>query len=167
MSQQSNIDLAIFNDVPGQDVLEILFNLNQENVPEVGSLPSLSNLKNLIQLSALNFYVLNEEEIIGFVICFREGSKYHSPNYKFFCDSEKKFLYIDRIIIKDGFRRRGAGTILYDHLSSISSKADLPLCCEVNTVPKNEISLNFHAKNGFTEVGSHNYEDHSVLYLKK
>ena len=55
MSQQSNIDLAIFNDVPGQDVLEILFNLNQENVPEVGSLPSLSNLKNLIQLSALNF----------------------------------------------------------------------------------------------------------------
>ena len=167
MSQQSNIDLAIFNDVPGQDVLEILFNLNQENVPEVGSLPSLSNLKNLIQLSALNFYVLNEEEIIGFVICFREGSKYHSPNYKFFCDSEKKFLYIDRIIIKDGFRRRGAGTILYDHLSSISSKADLPLCCEVNTVPKNEISLNFHAKNGFIEVGSHNYEDHSVLYLKK
>jgi hypothetical protein len=42
MSQQSNIDLAIFNDVPGQDVLEILFNLNQENVPEVGCLPSLS-----------------------------------------------------------------------------------------------------------------------------
>ena len=167
MSQQSNIDLAIFNDVPGQDVLEILFNLNQENVPEVGSLPSLSNLKNLIQLSALNFYVLNEEEIIGFAICFREGSKYHSLNYKFFCDSEKKFLYIDRIIIKDGFRRRGAGTILYDHLSSVAGKADLPLCCEVNTVPKNEISLNFHAKNGFIGVGSHNYEDHSVLYLKK
>ena len=35
MSQQSNIDLAIFNDVPGQDALEILFNLNQENVPEI------------------------------------------------------------------------------------------------------------------------------------
>jgi predicted GNAT superfamily acetyltransferase len=43
----------------------------------------------------------------------------------------------------------------------------LPLCCEVNTVPKNEISLNFHAKNGFIEVGGHNYEDHSVLFLKK
>ena len=167
MSQQSNLELAIFSDVPENDKLEAIFNLNQENVPEVGILPSLSALKNLIKLSALNFYVLNEEEIIGFVICFREGSKYHSLNYKFFCDSEKKFLYIDRIIIKDGFRRRGAGTILYDHLSSIASKADLPLCCEVNTVPKNEISLNFHAKNGFIEVGGHNYEDHSVLFLKK
>ena len=167
MIEGSNLELALFSDVPEQDTLEVILNLNQENVPEVGSLPSLSALKKRIQLSALNFYDLNEEEIIGFVICFREGSKYHSLNYKFFCDSEKKFLYIDRIIIKDGFRRRGAGTILYDHLSSISSKADLTLCCEVNTVPKNEISLNFHAKNGFIEVGGHNYEDHSVSFLKK
>ena len=167
MSQQSNLELAIFSDVPEQDTLEVILNLNQENVPEVGSLPSLSALKKLIQLSALNFYVLNEEEIIGFIICFREGSEYHSSNYKFFSNSEKRFLYIDRVVIKDGFRRKGAGTILYNHLSSISDKADLPLCCEVNTVPKNEISLNFHAKNGFVDVGSHNYEDHSVVYLKK
>ena len=130
-------------------------------------MPSSSNLKNLIQLSALNFYVLNEEEIIGFIICFREGSEYHSSNYKFFSNSEKRFLYIDRVVIKNGFRRKGAGTILYNHLSSISDKADLPLCCEVNTVPKNEISLNFHAKNGFVDVGNHNYKDHSVVYLKK
>ena len=167
MSQQSNLELAIFSDVPEQDTLEVILNLNQENVPEVGSLPSLSALKKLIQLSALNFYVLNEEEIIGFIICFREGSEYHSSNYKFFSNSEKRFLYIDRVVIKNGFRRKGAGTILYNHLSSISDKADLPLCCEVNTIPKNEISLNFHAKNGFVDVGSHNYEDHSVVYLKK
>ena len=167
MSQQSNIDLAIFNDVTEQGEIEMLFNLNQENVPEVGSLPSISALKNLIKLSALNFYVLYEEEIIGFVICFREGSKYHSSNYKFFCDSEKKFLYIDRVIIKNGFRRKGAGTILYNHLSSIADKLVVPLCCEVNTVPKNEISMNFHVKNGFFEVGSHNYDNHSVAYLKK
>ena len=167
MSQKSNMDIAVFNDIPRQDILKILFDLNQENVPEVGSLPSISALKNLIQLSAINFYVLNEEEIIGFVTCFRERSKYHSLNYKFFCDSEKRFLYIDRIIIKDGYRRKGVGTTLYDHLSSIAKKESLPLCCEVNTVPKNQTSLNFHAKNGFVEVGSHNYEDHSVLYLKK
>ena len=167
MSQKSNLELAIFSDVPEQDTLEVILNLNQENVPEVGSLPSLSALKKLIQLSALNFYVLNEEEIIGFIICFREGSEYHSSNYKFFSNSEKRFLYIDRVVIKNGFRRKGAGTILYNHLSSISDKADLPLCCEVNTIPKNEISLNFHAKNGFVDVGNHNYKDHSVVYLKK
>ncbi len=167
MSQKFNMDLVAFNDIPKQDTLKILFDLNQENVPEVGSLPSINVLKNLIQLSSLNFYVLNEKEIIGFVTCFREGSEYHSSNYKFFSNSEERFLYIDRIIIKNGFRRKGAGTILYDHLSSIAVKEGVPLCCEVNIVPKNQISLNFHANNGFVEVGSHNFEDHSVLYLKK
>ena len=167
MSQQSNLELAIFSDVPEQDTLETLYNLNQENTPEVGNLSSVNELRSLIQLSALIFFVLNEEEVIGFVICFREGSEYHSLNYKFFSDCENKFLYIDRVVIKNGFRRKGAGTILYNHLSSISDKADLPLCCEVNTIPKNEISLNFHAKNGFVDVGNHNYKDHSVVYLKK
>ena len=38
MSQQSNLELAIFSDVPENDKLEAIFNLNQENVPEVGSL---------------------------------------------------------------------------------------------------------------------------------
>ena len=96
MIQGSNLELALFSDVPELDALETLYNLNQENTPEVGSLSSVNELRSLIQLSALNFFVLNEEEIIGFIICFREGSEYHSPNYKFFSDCEDKFLYIDR-----------------------------------------------------------------------
>ena len=167
MIQGSNLELALFSDVPELDALETLYNLNQENTPEVGSLSSVNELRSLIQLSALNFFVLNEEEIIGFIICFREGSKYHSPNYKFFSDCEDKFLYIDRVVIKNSFRRKGAGTFLYNHLSSIAHKEKLPLCCEVNTIPKNTASLNFHEKNGFIETGGHNFEDHSVIYLKK
>ena len=48
-----------------------------------------------------------------------------------------------------------------------AKKESMPLCCEVNTFPKNEISLNFHAKNGFSRVGNQNFDDHSVDYLKK
>ena len=63
--------------------------------------------------------------------------------------------------------REGAGTKLYNHLSMFAKKEGIPLCCEVNTFPKNEISLNFHAKNGFSRIGSRNFDDHSVDYLKK
>ena len=44
---------------------------------------------------------------------------------------------------------------------------NIPVCCEVNTIPKNEVSLNFHHKNGFIEVGEHQFDDHSVVYLKR
>ena len=64
MNQGSNLELALFSDVPEQDTLETLYDLNQENTPEVGSLSSVNELRSLIQLSALNFFVLNEEEII-------------------------------------------------------------------------------------------------------
>ena len=167
MNTQTNIEIAAFIEEPDKETLEVLYSLNQENTPEVGSLSSTESLKNLIQLSAINFFVLHEEEIIGFIICLREGSDYHSLNYKFFSNSEHKFLYIDRVVIKDSFRRKGAGTFLYNHLSSIAYKENLPLCCEVNTIPKNIASLNFHAKNGFIETGSHKFKDHSVIYLKK
>ena len=167
MIHGSNLELVLFSDVPEQDALETLYNLNQENTPEVGSLSSVNELRDLLQLSALNFFVLNEEEIIGFIICFREGSEYHSPNYKFFSDCEDKFLYIDRVVIKKEYRRMGAGTRLFEHLSKVANFENLPICCEVNTKPINQISLNFHSKNKYIKVGKGYFDDHSVAYLKR
>ena len=167
MDSSSNIDLSLFTDVPEKEALETLHALNQENTPEVGSLSTIDELSKLIDMSALNFYVLDDEEIIGFVVCFREGSGYKSLNYKFFNDNESKFLYIDRVVIKEGHRRKGAGTILYSHLHTLANQQGMPLCCEVNTIPRNSVSLDFHEKNGFIEVGECHFDDHSVAYLKK
>ena len=167
MDSSSNIDLSLFTDVPEKEALETLYSLNQENTPEVGSLSTIDELSKLIDMSALNFYVLDDEEIIGFVVCFREGSGYKSLNYKFFNDNESKFLYIDRVVIKEGHRRKGAGTILYSHLQTLANQQSMPLCCEVNTIPRNSVSLDFHEKNGFIEVGECHFDDHSVAYLKK
>ena len=167
MDSSSNIDLSLFTDVPEKEALETLYSLNQENTPEVGSLSTIDELSKLIDMSALNFYVLDDEEIIGFVVCFREGSGYKSSNYKFFNDNESKFLYIDRVVIKEGHRRKGAGTILYSHLHTLANQQGMPLCCEVNTIPRNSVSLDFHEKNGFIEVGECHFDDHSVAYLKK
>ena len=71
------------------------------------------------------------------------------------------------MVIKESHRRRGAGSYLYDRLHDLAKKEGIPLCCEVNILPKNEISLSFHYKKGFEDDGECHFEDHSVRYLKK
>ena len=61
----------------------------------------------------------------------------------------------------------GLGTRVYNYLDELAAKEFLPICCEVNSIPLNQISLNFHAKNGFREVGERDFKDHSVKYLIK
>ena len=81
MSETKNKELSIFTEVPDEETLDILYSLNQDNTPEVGELGSVNDLSELIRMSTINFYVIKENSVIGFVICFRENSDYKSPNY--------------------------------------------------------------------------------------
>ena len=159
--------LSVFTEVPENKELNVLYSLNQQNTPEVGGLESINDLSKLIKMSAINFYVLEGNKIIGFAICFRENSEYKSPNYKYFKNKEDKFLYIDRVVIKTGFRRNGLGTKIYEFLKRTASKELLPICCEVNSDPPNDISIKFHTKNGFKKIGKREFADHSVIYFIK
>jgi len=150
-----------------KELLEDIYRLNQENTPEVGSLPSAQSLQELIKISSNTFYFSKNDELIGFIICFRENSVYGSENYKFFNKNKKKFIYIDRVVVKDGYRRMGFGTKFYKYLDKVASEQLLPICCEVNSIPRNEISMNFHINNGFKEVRKRDFQDHSVKYFEK
>lgn len=150
-----------------KELIEHIYYLNEENTPKVGSLPSVKSLEELIKMSSNALYLSKNEEVIGFIICFRENSDYGSENYKFFNDKNEKFLYIDRVVVKDGYRRMGHGTIVYKILDKIASEHLLPICCEVNSIPRNEISISFHINNGFKEVGKRDFQDHSVKYFEK
>ena len=147
--------------------LQSIYDLNQANTPEVGSLKSINHLKKLIELSAYNLLVLDDDEIVGFIICMREGSVYRSENYKFFVQKLKKFLYVDRVAIDEQYRRAGLGQAIYENIFIHAAKNDLPIALEVNTQPVNQPSLNFHEKMGFDRVGTKNFEDHSVAYFIK
>ena len=147
--------------------LENLYFLNQENTPEVGSIKSFESFVSLINISSLNLLIQFKNQPIGFVICFRENSDYKSPNYKYFNQKKEKFLYIDRVVIKSDYRRMGFGTRVYKYIDELATKESLPICCEVNSTPINQISLNFHAKNGFIKVGEREFKDHAVDYLEK
>ena len=147
--------------------LQKIYELNQANTPEVGSLESKSHLKKLIELSAYNLLILKGDELAGFIICMREGSAYESENYKFFSKKLKKFLYVDRVAIEKSFRRDGLGKAIYNDIFDEAKKNNLPIALEVNTEPVNQPSLNFHEKMGFDQVGAKEFADHSVAYFIK
>src|SRR5210317_727533 len=144
-----------------------IYHLNQANTPEVGSLESIQHLKQLIEFSSYNLLVLKEDEIVGYIICMREGSAYGSENYKFFTQRLKKFLYVDRVAIDEQHRRMGLGQAIYKDIFAQASNNDLPIALEVNTLPLNQPSLNFHEKMGFDRVGVKDFDDHSVAYFIK
>ncbi len=167
MKLLSDIQIRVLDKKLSRSSLETLYSLNQGNSPEVGFISSIEYFSRLFEISALSLLVEHQAEIVGFIICFRENSEYESLNYKYFNENKQKFLYIDRIVIKSEYRRKGLGTKIYKYLDEIAQKDMLPICCEVNSIPVNQISLDFHAKNGFLEVAERNFQDHSVKYLIK
>ena len=147
--------------------LQSIYDLNQANTPEVGSLESILHLKQLIDFSAYNLLVLKEDEIVGFIICIREGSAYGSENYKFFSKRLKKFLYVDRVAIDEQHRGLGLGQAIYEDIFFQARHDSLPIALEVNTQPVNQPSLNFQEKMGFDQIGTKDFADHSVAYFIK
>ena len=167
MDLTKDFEIINFSRSIPSNTLENLYSLNQENIPEVGSLRSSESFASLLDRSSINLLIKYKKQVIGFVICFRENLEYESLNYKFFNESKKNFLYIDRVVINSSYRRMGLGTMMYNYLEYVADKEILPICCEVNSVPRNEISINFHIKNGFKEVGQKDFENHSVIYFIK
>ena len=167
MDLSKGFEIIKFSRSLPSNTLENLYKLNQENTPEVGSIESYESFASLLDISSINLLIEYKKQPVGFVICFRENLEYESLNYKFFNETKQKFLYIDRVVIKSDYRRMGIGTHVYRYIDGIAAKESLPICCEVNSIPLNQISLNFHSKNGFIKVGERKFKDHSVDYLEK
>ncbi|MEO6926596.1 MAG: GNAT family N-acetyltransferase, partial [Rhodanobacter sp.] len=51
--------------------------------------------------------------LAGFLIALREGGSYPSTNYRWFAERYPKFVYIDRIVIANAYRRHGLGRVFY------------------------------------------------------
>jgi len=158
--------LEILEEPYSSSDLEEIWVINQENIPEVGSVQDIERLKKLIDWSS-HVIVVRDEEIAGFILLMREGKDYDSLNYDFFNSKDYPFLYVDRIAIKDGHRRKGLGRMIYEKTINLSQELNVITCCEVNTIPRNDPSLAFHDSFGFQEVGTKDYEDHSVVYLTR
>mgnify|MGYP005705780975 FL=1 len=88
---------------------------------------------------------------------------YNSVNYKWFEKKYKSFIYIDRIVISFEYQNKGFGTLFYDDLKNLFKDSYDSVTCEVNIIPKNDISMKFHKKYGFKEVGQQRTENGKKL----
>ena len=163
-----NTQLYVFtNGAYDKNRLQDIYLINQDNVPAVGSLESIDKMKELLSISSYHSVLLLNKNVIGFSICFREGTSYWSENYKYFTQGLKNFLYIDRIAIDQNYRREGLGKSMYKDIFSSASHENLRVTAEVNTKPMNQISLDFHNNMGFKQIGERQFDDHDVVYLIK
>ena len=143
-----------------------IYIINQENVPEVGSLDSIDQQKKLLSVSSYHSILLEDDELIGFAICFRESRPYWSENYKYFENKLDRFLYVDRIAIRNDYRRQGHAKRMYEDIFNFAGQDGLTVTAEVNTKPANQGSIRFHEYMGFKEVGARSFDDHDVAYFE-
>ena len=142
----------IIRDVSEADVDAVL-SLNQSEVPHVGS----------VDLEKMQWYAANAtyfrvattgDDLAAYLVGFRPGTSYTSPNYRWFCAHYDEFAYVDRVAVASFARRTGIATRLYDDFASTMPDSVGVMTCEVNVRPPNESSMDFHRRLGFRQVGS-------------
>ncbi|QNN54275.1 GNAT family N-acetyltransferase [Nocardioides mesophilus] len=156
--------MPVLRPMTPDDVPAILA-LNERNVVKLAPMdePRLWQLRGWAE----RFDVVDVDgTFAGFVVTFPSGSPYDSENYRWFSERYPAFAYLDRIVLHEDFRRRGLGTLVYDVVEADAQQHGR-LALEVNLVPRNDASLAFHARRGYTEVGRLGDDEHLVSLMEK
>ena len=140
--------------------------LNNEHARELSWLEA----DRLIELVGRAFLARRIGAVEAFLLAFDQDADYDSPNFLWFRECYRRFVYVDRIVVAGSARGRGHARRLYDDLFKHALRADHErVVCEVNREPPNPTSDAFHAALGFTEVGTAAIHDGSkiVRYLAR
>lgn len=134
------------------DFSEIL-RINEETVHFLSPL-TMEKLEHLNEECRIHLVAVEDGKVLAFCLAFREGADYDSINYLWFKDHYEKFLYIDRVVVSAEDRKKGLGNRLYGEIFKKGMEDKVPvITAEIDIVPPNPVSLNFHKKFGFHEVG--------------
>ncbi len=132
---------------------EAILRLNEESVHFLSPLWH-EKLEHLIAEAELSKVVESHGEILAFCFAFREGADYDSVNYLWFARHYPSFLYVDRVVVDLRKQAAGLGSLLYEEVFRHARNTGVPLVtAEIDIEPPNPVSLKFHEKFGFQEVG--------------
>ncbi|MFT3852123.1 MAG: hypothetical protein QM733_05220 [Ilumatobacteraceae bacterium] len=145
--------------------LGVALALNNANVPAVNELDP-TELARLHGMARVALAAEVDGAFAGFCLVLAPGVDYASRNYGWFSARYDDFAYLDRIAVDATLRRVGVGRAFYDELAARLTGTTPVLLCEVNLVPRNDVSLAFHATVGFREVGRHHpYADEREVQM--
>lgn len=127
-----------------------LLALNNAHARELSWLEP-ARLRHLVEQAFLARRIGDAE---AFLLAFDQGADYDSPNFLWFRDRYRRFVYVDRIVTATAARGRGHARRLYEDLFAEAARVGHDrVVCEVNAEPPNPASDAFHAALGFVEVG--------------
>jgi predicted GNAT superfamily acetyltransferase len=136
--------------------------LNAQSVHFLSAM-SAERLAQLHAWAAYHRVVEVEGEAVAFLLAFREGAEYDSPNYRWFRERYASFVYIDRVAVAAPHRGKGFAAGLYEDVFAFTRRHGVAtVTCEFDLEPPNEVSRRFHARFGFREVGTHSYNNKRV-----
>lgn len=151
--------------VDERDIGDVLA-LNERNVEALAPMDE-ARLHELEAIADRFDVVELDGRFAGFVVTFAPGTSYDSENYRWFGDRfGTDFYYLDRVVLREDLRRRGLGTFVYDELEPVAATYRR-LTLEVNLIPRNDVSLAFHDRRGYVEIGTLGDEEHLVSLQEK
>jgi len=140
-----------------------LLALNLASVRELSELDQ-ARMQAILSFSHRSLVVEIDGTVVAFALVIAPGTGYDSRNYRWFGDRFERFLYLDRVVVADGQRRRGIATRLYDAMEDTAASFER-MVCDVNVRPPNDASLAFHAARRYVEVGRLAHGSEKVVAL--
>lgn len=132
---------------------EAVVRLNDRVVLQTSAM-DLGRLRELHALSSYHRVARVDGRTVAFVLAMRENAPYRNENFEWFASRYRKFVYVDRIVVRSEFAGMGLGTSLYRDLFVFAGANEVDaVVCEYNIDPPNLPSRAFHDKFGFREVG--------------
>ena len=152
-SAQNQNPLLLIRDVQPDDFPSVLA-LNRESEHFLSPL-NLPQLLTLHQQAVYHRVCQTENTVAAFLLAFREGADYDSPNYRWFCEHYPRFLYVDRVVVGEPYQSQRLGSALYRDVFTFARDHAVPwVACEFDIEPPNLASQGFHARFGFAQVGT-------------
>ncbi|HEX7342191.1 MAG TPA: GNAT family N-acetyltransferase [Rhodanobacteraceae bacterium] len=92
-------------------------------------------------------------QLAGFLIALREHADCAGAHFQWFRQRYERFVYIDRIVVANAYRRHGLGRVFYSDVQSYAEPRVPLLACAVDLEPRDDVAVLFHGTYGFSELG--------------
>src|SRR5699024_7072180 len=76
--------------------------------------------------------------VAGFLIALRENADARGVNFRWFKQRYERFVYIDRIVVANTYRRHGLGRVFYSDVQSFAEPRAPMLTCAVDLEPRDD-----------------------------